>query len=562
MLKRAVSLVTLVAFLAATWSCAVHTTIPTGPQRLAQGPRSLRIKGILTKSGERITFQRTTSARYDGDRIFVNESKATLTVAEADVEESTVLDGGRRKLLLKNGLECTGQISELKAGTITIVASSLAVPMSQVDTVWVEHTDGGRVFLVTLGAVAATLGAIFLIALLTKESCPFVYSYDGTTYMLDGEPYGGATCPGLKRTDWGGLKHAKEVGGEYRFKVTNEVDETQHTDEMKLVVVDHPGNVTVVADEAGALHSLAAPVGPTSAVDGRGRDILDYVKDDDWVYWQSALVDLDPEAKSGLKERLVFEFPKPSGARRAKLVFDGGNTLWASQMVKRFLSLQGRNLDRYYASLAAPGAAQFALLSLNLREELYRLNLRVSTPSGWVVKGSAVGGGPFVTRARTYSLDISDVPGDVLKIELTPPLGFWMINHVAVDYSEDVPLEVREVGAARAVDSHGADLRDALSSVDGRYFTMPSTGDSADLVFQAPPRSPGLERSVLLKTNGYYDIHMGTLGDPMIDTLARVRTEPGFAIRFALQEFAKWRSEHATARALHGYGSPMTTMRD
>ena len=36
----------------------------------------------------------------------------------------------------------------------------------------------------------------------------------------------------------------------------------------------------------------------------------------------------------------------------ATVVFDGGNTLWASQMVKRFLEMNGTGLADYYASRA------------------------------------------------------------------------------------------------------------------------------------------------------------------------------------------------------------------
>jgi hypothetical protein len=419
-----------------------------------------------------------------------------------------------------------------------------------VDEVLIEKRDGGKTFLLVLAGVGLAFAVAYLIALATKESCPFVYSFDGDTYILDGEPYGGATSPGLKRTEWSGLSHLADVGGEYRLKLTNEVDETQYTDELKLVVVDHPRGVSVVADESGAVHGLAAAVPPSKAVDTAGRDILPYVGQDDWVSWRSAERDLSLKVASDTKERLVFEFPKPAGAKRARLVFDGGNTLWASQMVKRFLALHGRTLGQYYASLSAPGLARLGLDAWNLREELYRMHIRVLTTRGWEPRGSALGGGPFVTRARLYSLDVSDVEGEVLKIALTPAVGFWTINHLAVDYGADPPLTVREIEADRAVDSHGADLRPLLASTDSRYVVMPTTGDSADLVFKAPPPpAHGLERSVMLKASGYYDIHFDDLGEPQTDVLAKVRSEPGFAVRYALDQYRKWQAAIAVEPA-------------
>jgi hypothetical protein len=368
-----------------------------------------------------------------------------------------------------------------------------------------------------------------------------VYSFDGRQYVLDAEPYGGATAPGLKRTEWDTLQFLAEHQGEYRLKVTNEVDETQYTDELKMVIVDHPANVSAVPDEGGTVHAIAAPHPPTLASDSRGRDIRPLVAENDWVYWQTRDRDVDPGLTSGTKEQLTFTFPKPPGAQRAKLVFNGGNTLWASHMVKRFLSLHGRNLEDYYASLSAPGPTLLGLQALTLREELYRLHVRVRTGDGWVSKGTLVGGGPFVSDDRVYVLDVRDVPGDVLTLRLTPAVGFWMINSLAVDYIDGVPLSTREVAASRAVDPRGTDLRPLLAATDNRYMVFPDTGDSADVVFPAPPRRPGFARTVILKTSGYYDIHMGPMGDPQPDTLMRIRTEPGFAVRLGWQEYLTWK---------------------
>jgi len=547
--KRAVSLLTAVACLVSSLSCSVHKSVPTSPRNLADDAGEFRVKGLVTTSGERMQFSGGSSARSEEGRLVVTRANTTFTIPKADIAHfERAGRGPAARLLLRNERIYVGEMVQV-GDAFRMRASSVSIPMSQVDTVLVEKRDAGKVFLVTLAVVAGTIVGLYAISLALKESCPFVYSYDGQDYTLDGEPYGGATAPGLKRTDWGGLKYLRAVEGEYRFKLTNEVDETQYTDELKLLVVDHPRDVSVVADERGVAHSLRSPAAPSKAADARGRDILSYVNEDDWVYWQTQARDLDPQLASGAKERLVFEFPKPAGAKRARLVFDGGNTLWASRMVKEFLSLQGSNLELYYASLNTPGPSLFALQSWNMREELYRLNVRVSTPRGWVAKGSVAGGGPFVFRSKVYTLDIADVPGDVLKLELTPPVGFWMINHVAVDYGDDEALQVQELDATRAVDSRGTDVRPLLASTDGRYLAMPNTGDSADLVFAAPPPVSGLARTVILKTNGYYDIHMGKLGAPQSATLARIMGEPGFPVRFAMEAVAQWRADMAAAAA-------------
>jgi hypothetical protein len=73
----------------------------------------------------------------------------------------------------------------------------------------------------------------------TKQSCPFVYSWDGSQYVFDAEPYGGAITRGLEKDDFTQLEQLREQDGLYRLKMVNEVDETQLTNLTELWVVDH-----------------------------------------------------------------------------------------------------------------------------------------------------------------------------------------------------------------------------------------------------------------------------------------------------------------------------------
>ena len=175
--------------------------------------------------------------------------------------------------------------------------------------------------------------------------------------------------------------------------------------------------------------------------------------------------------------------------------------------------------------------------------DAYRLQIRVETASGWKTKGHFIGGGPFVAEDRVYELDLNDVPGDILRIKLTPPAEFWMINCLAVDYSVDCPVRATEIQAQSGVDSSGQDILSFLAETDGRYLAMPNIGDWAELNFKAPAPIQSLTRSVFLKASGYYDIHLHSEGPCRMDILSRLLTEPGFAVRYSLGEYKKWQAE-------------------
>jgi len=420
----------------------------------------------------------------------------------------------------------------------------VTVPLSEVEMLWVKKVDAGLTFLSVLGGVAAFIVGLAVIVALTKESCPFIYSYDGEEYTFDAEPYGGAICQGLQRMDWGRLDYLVPVDGQYRLLLRNEVDETQYTDELKLLVIDHPQGTKVVSDTSGNIHTLSSLMSPVQVYDAQGRDLMLYFSGNDWIFWQTRLGEKDPDEPADLRDEIIFEFPKPLEAEEAKLLFNGCSTLWASHMIKRMLELQGKKVFDWYDEVDRFGPALFKLLKWDLKEQHYRMHIQVETEHGWKSKGVLLGGGPFVSEDRVYSLDIRDVPGDLLRVKLTPPANYWMLNYLAVDFSDPHPNEVTELAAVEAVDFNGHDVRNALFSSDKDYVVMPNIGDSAEIVFLAPPEKPGLSRSLILKTSGYYDIHLDANTEPQLELYEKVMNQPGFVIQYAFKEYLKWQQDN------------------
>lgn len=366
----------------------------------------------------------------------------------------------------------------------------------------------------------------------TSSSCPFLYSFDGARYILEAEPYGGAVTAGLARTEWIPLDRPAAVGGEYRLRMTNELSETEHVDEIKLLAVDHQPGLSVLPDASGRLHTIAAPLPPISAVDERGRDVLDLLTGLDGRFWEATF---DPEAaapaKGGWRRSLTLEFPKPAVAASVKLIADAWTTKEGSLAAKHYLELAGSGLDAFFAEVDARGPALFKLLSWYAREELYLLKAWVETPAGWSPRAVLYGGGPFMAKPKAYVLDVRDVPGEVLRIRLDPPAGFWRFDGFAVDASEDRPLEVREIAPSPARDAAGRGYEAELAAADGLSLVMPAGHPDIDLRFAAPSLRPGMERSLVLKAGGWYAPHFRRDGAPRPEEFKRILTEPGAALR-------------------------------
>jgi hypothetical protein len=468
-----------------------------------------------------------------------------IEIPKADVASRSFADKGRKTVSIRTkggqeyrSVEVVGE--DENTLRLAVKGEESCAPLAEYQQLLVRKVNSGKTALFVVGGLLLTLVGIAVIVAATKESCPFVYSFDGEQYVFDAEPYGGALCPGLKRTEWCRLEHLREVDGRYRLRLTNEVDETQHTDELKLLVVDHPAGTEVVPDERGVLHTVSSPEPPLSARDRLGRDLLPLVATGDVYFWESQLEGRDDAWDAALREELTFEFPRPKGATRARLLFNGCNTVWASQMLKRYLELHGREVQACYDRLNSSPLFRGAIAAWNAREELYQLQIRVETPRGWVTKGTVMGGGPFISETRAYPIDVRDVEGDRLRVRLMPAAGFWMVDSLAVDYGDGLPARVREIAPLEAVDDTGADLREALAATDDRYASMPEIGQWAEITFASPPRAPGSRRSFVVKASGYYDIHLSARGDPRRDILTRYQSEPGFWARFALQEYRRF----------------------
>lgn len=409
------------------------------------------------------------------------------------------------------------------------------VMLASIRSVAVEKQDVSLVYAVPVLAVAIWLGigAATAPEPPPSESCPFVYAYDGRDLVFEAEPYGAAIAPALRRTEWTPLPHLREVDGEYRIRVANELDETQHTDEARLLVVDHPAGTRVAADPGGQLHVFRDTAPPTRAIDEQGRDLTSVLRDADGQAWLAEYAATDARTRETLRDPLVLEFDKPARARTARLLVNGATALWGAEVAREFLALQGRRLPQWYAELDRGGPTLLALLGWYAREGLYVLPIEVDTADGWRTRGTLFGSGPFAYKTTAYSLDVSDVEGETLRVRLAVPVNFWVLDSVGVDYGEQPPVEVQEVETSTVRDARGREARRLLAATDGAALVMAEKGDYADLVYPAPPPRPAQARTVFLKISGHYDVHLRAEGEPQEALLQRILREPGFTLRFA-----------------------------
>jgi hypothetical protein len=417
-------------------------------------------------------------------------------------------------------------------------------PVADVQSVEVRYTNGWATFGIVMGVVILTLGIILAIAILSKTSCPFIYSWDGKQYVFDGEPYGGAVAQSLARTDYSELKHLAADDGQYRLLLTNEVDETQHTDSLALLAVDHRPSDSVILGADGKVHAFSSIEHLMTAHDERGSDLMPFLAEVDRLSWLSNLDDATQELPvADTRNHIELTFQRPKTDEPVFLLTNVATAPWGSLQIRTLLGMRGTGVQDFYRSLDSSPKALQRLLAWNEQEELYHLKVWLLVNGRWEKRAVITAGGPFISENRAVPLDLSGVEGGTVRIRLDPPIGFWRFNAFKLAWGEG-PSQVQTLKARSARDENGRDVVAELEKDDGRTLDQADAPNVTRIEFDAPPLPPGLVRTVFAKTRGWYEVHLHDLGPPDVAALKRLESEAGYAVQRALADYVTFQRTH------------------
>jgi hypothetical protein len=389
----------------------------------------------------------------------------------------------------------------------------------------VEATTASYI-LTGLGVAALAFVTFMIIVLATKESCPFIYAYDGEKYRFIGEIYSGSTHPPLERHDYLALPGIEPVRGEYRLKISNEIHEIQNTNLAELEVYDHPQGVVVLVDKYGKPQTIAEAQAPASASNLLGRDVRGRISARDTLSYLGDGLGKDQAQEDGL----ILRFDRPEGAASAKLVIRAKNTFWLDYIFGRFHDLFGIAYGRWQEKqkhASADGLRRWML------EQKIPLIVSVQRNGQWEMRDYYNLTGPMAYRDDVLCLDLEGLGEGPIYVKLEAGSLFWEFDYVGMDFSRDLPVQRTVVPLKTAVNEKGEDVKDLLSSDDGQYYIQPEIGNQAILAFTAP-RGSSRARTVVLHSKGHYQILRNPSGRPDREYLESFR-EKGQFVKFSNQ---------------------------
>ncbi|MEN8203493.1 MAG: hypothetical protein ABFS28_12920 [Bacteroidota bacterium] len=401
-----------------------------------------------------------------------------------------------------------------------------------------NHTIGYSILfgiaMIPVAYVAFTL--LWLLAmLLSGNSCPFIYTYNGEDFVFAGEIYSGAVYKPLERHDYLLLPDLVEDKGEYKLKISNQLEEVQYTNMLELLVFYHEPNQEVLVDKYGMPHSLAEPGKPLSATNLKGSDVKKLLEDkDDLIY-----VGDDPSKDPPLLDGVILSFDLPKGTNRVDLVIEAKNSYWLDFVYKNFREMLGVSYNMWMKKQAEGDAQKMKNWSLS---QNIPLSVYMRVDGEWVFLDYFNSVGPMAFKQDILSLDISEMGAGPLEIKLEAGSYFWEIGYVALGVSQESEFVTRSISLSEAIDEKGEDVSEEMIGDDNRYYVQPEIGNEASLVFPVPEMT-GEDRTIVLHSKGYYEILMDPKGAPKLKALKEIRKSGNFNV-YSNQLMQEMLAEH------------------
>ncbi len=370
------------------------------------------------------------------------------------------------------------------------------------------------------------LRIISILGVLILSSCsnnmliggsPLVYSFDGKGYQLEAEAYPGAQFKAWERTDYLMLEHLVPVKGEYRLKIVSE-REKNYVNELKLLIVDHPAGTELLPGEDGRLHTLSNPGEPLSALDKKLNSILPLIKKRDDKSWGDSSSLLSLLMKGQDWDWIDLNFKRFKKLRRAKLIIEAVNTLQASLMERNYLAKKGYGSRKGLKKMG--GLPEELQEFQQWKEENLALQIRLWNGDTWEIMAKGQPIGSRAGRRLVFPLEIGGVRGEWIKLRLKSTSLVWKLDRIAIDFSPQRKVVVKEAKLIDTRNSSGNKLSRLLRKRDDRYY-IAREGESAELIFRAIPKTKGYQRSYLIKIGGYYQAQFPEPGEKILDELNR-----------------------------------------
>ncbi len=328
-------------------------------------------------------------------------------------------------------------------------------------------------------------------------SCPYVYAWDGTRWVLAAEPFGTALGRALETTTTHLLPAERAENGVVRLRLANERRETHFVNSVRVSAIDLGSASAAVIDVSGTAWPLVRPTAPIRATDRVGRDVLSRLAAADGRSWEGDSTSTRPG--SGYEDVLEVAFVRPRHAVDGSLVLTGINTTFSSALYAQMCRWVGSGTPALARAIETDPP-----LIAELRDYLRDASLAVKVWDGraWVDAGAYPPEANAVAFTRALRIHVPPSAGDTVRVRLRSMADVWRIDALTLDCGASRPLHATPLRLVSARGPAGKDVRGEIDADDGRY-TILLPPDRIELEYAAEPERPGHRVAYTVAARGY-----------------------------------------------------------
>lgn len=399
------------------------------------------------------------------------------------------------------------EYNDLQNGKISIQGSAIEKAV-------VYNVDGTITTLTNTGIVVFAYLIALVIYILIICNCPHVYAFDGEEYQLETSLFTGAVTKGLERHDYKILQDY--LADQVQIKIVNEELELQHTDLLELLVVQHSPGTMVAPDANGYIYSIDNPIAASRILTADGKDYAFEVNEQDDLSFA-----FDVEGENDFSDLYLTFDSIPKEQEKGNLVLRLKNTTWGGLVYKQFISKFGSYYEKWSEkNQHKPGDKTMEWA----RSQGIPLAVEIKESGKWKNVGfiDLIGEINYTTIVLPVDFSADRNP---VEFRLRSGFMFWELDYVALDLENKIVSDYETLKPAKAMGHDGTDFIESLSYTDGVYMDHLNPGNYTEVVYEPIASKPGLNRTLILHSKGYYQSNFNLTGSLQVGKLLKYRKQ-------------------------------------
>lgn len=327
-------------------------------------------------------------------------------------------------------------------------------------------------------------------------SCPYIYSWDGSNYKLEGESFGTALGKALETETSIVLRDFEPSDNRLKIKLSNERPETHFFNNIRLAAVETDKNETVYADNHNSLYTVKKHKKIFKVLERNKTEVTELFIEDDNHYWKSDLSSATTEAK--FEDQVIVELKDIEQVNSISLMFSAINSEISSVV---FSYLQGLLGDEF-ANFTKAAETDPEVIDI-LKKTLDRSALKIDIWNGtdWKYADLIYPEANKIEFKKLVRLPVIKTDNDVMIIRLRCLSDVWEIDALSFD---DSPLNSLIIHQPELL-NYQSDAQSNLNSITEKdeFYSKLLPGQSINLEYGTVKAPQNKKITYVLTAGGY-----------------------------------------------------------